>query len=117
MQRPAACDARTRRHGGVNSRGLWPRVGVTIHPVSKSPASKSSTRGRGPSVSRSTRAPRAKRLEKEAFIVAEAEQQFARFGFEGVSLDTIAAELGMSRQNILYYYASKEDLDTGVHYS
>jgi len=61
-----------------------------------------------------TRAPRASRLEKEALIVAEAEQQFARFGFEGVSLDTIAAELGMSRQNILYYYSSKEELYTAV---
>jgi TetR/AcrR family transcriptional regulator len=62
----------------------------------------------------STRVPRAARLEKEALIVAEAEQQFARFGFEGVSLDTIAAELGMKRQNILYYYASKEELYTAV---
>jgi TetR/AcrR family transcriptional regulator len=76
-----------------------------MHPVSKSSASKKS---------RSARAPRAARLEKEALIVAEAEQQFARFGFEGVSLDTIAAELGLSRQNILYYYASKEELYTAV---
>jgi len=56
------------------------------------------------------RAPRAARLEKEALILAEAERQFARFGFEGVSLDSIATELGLSRQNMLYYYANKEAL-------
>jgi TetR/AcrR family transcriptional regulator len=63
---------------------------------------------------REPRAPRATRLEKEALILSVAERQFARFGFEGVSLDTIAAELGMSRQNILYYYASKDELYTAV---
>jgi TetR/AcrR family transcriptional regulator len=70
---------------------------------------------RAPSKSHAgARVPRAARLEKEALILAEAERQFARFGFEGVSLDTIAAELGMSRQNMLYYYASKEELYGGV---
>jgi TetR/AcrR family transcriptional regulator len=82
--------------------------------VSKASASQSPTRSRAPrspSASRTgTRAPRAARLEKEALILAEAERQFARFGFEGVSLDSIAAELGLSRQNMLYYYASKEQL-------
>ncbi len=60
------------------------------------------------------RAPRAARLRKQELILLEAERQFARFGFEGVSLDSIAAELGISRQNMLYYFSSKDDLYVAV---
>lgn len=60
------------------------------------------------------RAPRAARLRKQEQILLEAERQFARFGFEGVSLDTIASELGISRQNMLYYFSSKEELYSAV---
>ena len=60
------------------------------------------------------RKPRVARLKKQALILAEAEAQFARFGFEGVSLDSIAAALTISRQNMLYYYASKEELYAAV---
>lgn len=52
--------------------------------------------------------PRAARLRKEAAICAEAERQFAQYGFEGASLENIAAALGLSRHNLLYYYPSKE---------
>ncbi len=58
--------------------------------------------------------PRAARLRKAALIVAEAERQFALFGFEGVSLDGIAAGLGISRQNMLYYCTSKSELYQSV---
>lgn len=54
--------------------------------------------------------PRAARLRKEAAIRAEAEAQFAQYGFEGASLENIAAALGLSRHNLLYYYPSKEAL-------
>ncbi len=60
------------------------------------------------------RAPRAARVHKQAQILLEAERQFARYGFEGVSLDNIAAALGISRQNMLYYFASKDDLYSAV---
>lgn len=60
------------------------------------------------------RPPRAARLRKQQAILAEAELQFGRFGFEGVSLDSIASALGISRQNMLYYYASKDDLYRAV---
>lgn len=53
---------------------------------------------------------RAARVRKEAAICAEAERQFAQFGFEGASLEQIASALGLSRHNLLYYYASKEAL-------
>src|SRR6478736_3611805 len=52
--------------------------------------------------------PRAARLRKEAAICAEAERQFAQYGFEGASLEQISSALGLSRHNLLYYYPSKE---------
>jgi TetR/AcrR family transcriptional regulator len=51
-----------------------------------------------------------RRLDKERAILREAEAQFARFGFEGATLEGIAAALGMSRHALLYYYPSKEVL-------
>ena len=56
------------------------------------------------------RAPTEARLRKEEAILTEAENQFAQFGFEGASLESIAAAVGISRHNLLYYFPSKEDL-------
>jgi TetR/AcrR family transcriptional regulator len=53
---------------------------------------------------------RAARVEKELAIVQEAEAQFARYGFEGATLESIGAALGISRHNLLYYFPSKEAL-------
>src|SRR5689334_15831734 len=60
--------------------------------------------------SRAPRAPRAARVAKERLILREAEARFARFGFEGASLESIAAASGLSRHNLLYYFPSKEVL-------
>ena len=43
------------------------------------------------------RAPTASRLLKEQGILAEAENHFAQFGFEGASLENIAAAIGISQ--------------------
>ncbi|PVY65749.1 TetR family transcriptional regulator [Paracidovorax citrulli] len=56
------------------------------------------------------RAPSPARLRKEQAILAEAESHFAQFGFEGASLDSIAAAAGISRHNLLYYFPNKEAL-------
>jgi len=56
------------------------------------------------------RAPRPARIEKERAILVEAEAQFARHGFEGATLEGIAAALALSRHNLLYYFPSKEAL-------
>lgn len=56
-------------------------------------------------------APRAERRRaKEQAILREAEAQFARFGYQGASLEGIAAALGLSRHHLLYYFPSKEKL-------
>ncbi len=47
---------------------------------------------------------------KAQAILAAAEPLFARFGFEGVALESIAAEAGISRHNLLYYFPSKDAL-------
>lgn len=60
------------------------------------------------------RALRTARVQKTGVILAAAEAAFARYGFEGVSLDDIAAAMGVSRQNLLYYYPSKELLYDAV---
>jgi TetR/AcrR family transcriptional regulator len=46
----------------------------------------------------------------EAEIAAEAVRVFADCGYEGTSIATIAESLGMSKQNLMYYYPSKQAL-------
>lgn len=58
----------------------------------------------------SSRPVSAARTAKETAILREAEAQFARFGYEGASLESIGAALGMSRHNLLYYFPNKEAL-------
>lgn len=48
------------------------------------------------------------RLEQD--ILRAAKKLFAQRGFGGVSLDHIAREVGASKQNLLYYFPSKEEL-------
>lgn len=64
----------------------------------------------GPAGLPTPRRPRAARRRKEEAIVTEAERQFAQFGFEGATLEGIAAACGISRHNLLYYFSSKEAL-------
>ena len=48
------------------------------------------------------------RLEQE--ILEAAKRLFANRGYGGVSLDHIAKEVGTAKQNLLYYFSSKEGL-------
>lgn len=83
------------------------RRAAAAHPLRQS-APKPTVGAAAPPAAR--RAPRAARVEKEQTILNEAEAQFARHGFEGATLEGIAAALGLSRHNLLYYFPSKEVL-------
>jgi TetR/AcrR family transcriptional regulator len=76
------------------------------HATARAPVSAAASDG----VDGGRRPPRAARIEKERRILREAEAQFARYGFEGASLEDIAAAVGLSRHNLLYYFPSKQAL-------
>jgi TetR/AcrR family transcriptional regulator len=50
------------------------------------------------------------REKLEADIVSEAVKVFAECGYEGTSVATIASNAGLSKQNLLYYFPSKQAL-------
>lgn len=61
-----------------------------------------------PPARRSSRTDTRERLEGE--ILDAAKRLFAQRGYGGVSLDHIARAVGTAKQNLLYYFASKEGL-------
>ncbi|EKE45520.1 putative transcriptional regulator [Oceaniovalibus guishaninsula JLT2003] len=56
------------------------------------------------------------RIQKRnhAAILDAALDVFSRQGFAGATLDAIAAQAGLSKPNLLYYFASKEAIYTGL---
>ena len=54
-------------------------------------------------------APRTRIQERNRSVILDAGLEvFSRAGFRGATLDQIAAEAGLSKPNLLYYFASKE---------
>ena len=53
-------------------------------------------------------------VEKEGRILSSALDVFAQSGFAGATLDEIAAGAGMSKPNLIYYFASKEEIYRAV---
>jgi TetR/AcrR family transcriptional regulator len=51
-----------------------------------------------------------KRDKLEADILLHAVKMFAECGYEGTSIASIAEQVGVSKQNLLYYFASKQIL-------
>lgn len=82
--------------------------------VAATVATAATTASRVPAPAAASKPALGARLRKQQAILLQAETLFARYGFEGVSLDGIASALGISRQNLLYYYRSKEDLYRAV---
>ena len=47
---------------------------------------------------------------KRAAVLSAALGLFSRFGLHGTSVDQVAARAGVSKSNLLYYFANKEEL-------
>ena len=62
----------------------------------------------------SAREPSESRQQTEARILRAAEKIFATKGFSGTSMDSIAREAKLSKQNLIYYFASKKALYSAV---
>jgi TetR/AcrR family transcriptional regulator len=61
-----------------------------------------------------TRRRTATQARNEARILDAALEAFARVGFHGATLDQIAEAAGMSKPNMLYYYAGKEEMHAAL---
>jgi TetR/AcrR family transcriptional regulator len=51
---------------------------------------------------------------KRDAVLAAALALFSRFGLHGTSVDQVAARAGVSKSNLLYYFANKEELYVSV---
>ena len=56
----------------------------------------------------------ARRTDTREAILARATDLFGRWGVEAVSLDQIAHDVGVAKQTLLYWFASKDDLVENV---
>ena len=54
------------------------------------------------------------RQKNEKAIIAAAEVEFARHGFKGTSMNSIAQAVGLPKANLHYYFSSKEGLYIAV---
>lgn len=63
-------------------------------------------------MTRAAARPRSTRIQREktAAILAAALDVFATHGYRGATLDQIAEAAGLSKPNLLYWFASKEDI-------
>jgi len=52
--------------------------------------------------------------EKENLIIDAAQRRFAAFGLNKVTMDEIAADIGMSKASLYYYFPTKEELFKAV---
>jgi AcrR family transcriptional regulator len=53
-------------------------------------------------------------METKERILLKAHELFNRYGIRSVSMDDIAAQLGMSKKTLYQYYVDKDELVTGV---
>lgn len=88
-------------------------------PVSKqiqrpgTPAKKPKARSRVPSEATLNRRKRLMETKRSAIMEA-ALDIFSRYGLHGTSLDQVASQADVSKTNLLYYFASKEELYINV---
>jgi TetR/AcrR family transcriptional regulator len=78
--------------------------------VVKKPLSANLTRATPQAKARSNTKREMSRDKLEADILQQAVKMFAECGYEGTSIASIAEQVGVSKQNLLYYFASKQIL-------
>jgi TetR/AcrR family transcriptional regulator len=99
-------------------------VNSESHPADKAPA-KANKKSAKPASNAKPKAPRtlspkaeSRRLllveGKRNAIIQAALQLFSQFGLHGTSLDQVASSANVSKTNLLYYFAGKEDLYANV---
>ncbi|MGB7387963.1 MAG: HTH-type transcriptional regulator RutR [Pseudomonas neustonica] len=77
------------------------------------PAKKPTARSRVPSEATLNRRKRLMETKRSAIMEA-ALDIFSRYGLHGTSLDQVASQADVSKTNLLYYFASKDDLYINV---
>lgn len=85
-------------------------------PVEKTVAAKRTPKTRAPAVRGAPAVRRrARQIEdKRSAILGAALDLFSRFGLHGTSVDQVAVRADVSKSNLLYYFANKEDLYVSV---
>ncbi|BDG02481.1 TetR/AcrR family transcriptional regulator [Anaeromyxobacter oryzae] len=78
--------------------------------VAHTAAGRGSSRARRPGRAAPPQGRLRRRRVLDANIVAAAEELFAQHGFQGVSIAEVAARVGISKQNLTYYFPTKEAL-------
>ena len=52
--------------------------------------------------------------EKHQLILNAAQKRFAHFGISKTSMEDIAADIGLSKSSLYYYFTTKEDIFKAV---
>ncbi len=91
-------------------------MNVNNKPPAKTVKAKPAEKGKGTrAASASTVNRRLRLIEGKRTVILEAALEiFSRFGLHGTSLDQVASMADVSKTNLLYYFASKEELYTSV---
>jgi AcrR family transcriptional regulator len=58
--------------------------------------------------------PRAVTIQREAAILNAAQKRFAHYGISKVTMDEVAADVGLKKASLYYYFRTKEDLFRAV---
>ncbi len=67
--------------------------------------------GQSAQSARSANRPKSRIQQKNRQVILDAALDiFSTYGFRGTTIDQVAAKAGMSKPNLIYYFASKEDL-------
>lgn len=91
-------------------------MNVNNKPPAKTVKAKPAAKGKSTRAASATTVNRRLRLieGKRTVILDAALEIFSRFGLHGTSLDQVASMADVSKTNLLYYFASKEELYTSV---